>query len=160
MPPPSDAPVRCWVIVILIPLPAHAINLPRVAVAACTSNLPVVAFAACGHQARRRLAGRCPCCGWPSQAQQFAHLALPLQAVNLSDVPVAACAGNLTIIALVVHGHCERGSLPVIALAARGHRKCGNSPVLVHAKKKLVLNYNRLRELACCRHGRLSYPPK
>jgi hypothetical protein len=28
------------------------------------------------------------------------------------------------------------------------------------SKKKLVLNYNRLRELACCRHGRLSYPPK
>jgi hypothetical protein len=27
-------------------------------------------------------------------------------------------------------------------------------------KKKLVLNYNRIRELACCRHGRLSYPPK
>jgi hypothetical protein len=30
----------------------------------------------------------------------------------------------------------------------------------IEKKKKLVLNYNRLRELACCRHGRLSYPPK
>ncbi len=29
-----------------------------------------------------------------------------------------------------------------------------------YQKKKIVFNYNRLRELACCRHGRLSYPPK
>ena len=48
MPPPLNTPVCCRVIVILIALPAHAVELPDVAAAACASNLPVVAFAARG----------------------------------------------------------------------------------------------------------------
>ena len=48
MPLPLNAPVRCWVIVVLIAIPAHAVELPDVAVAACASDLPVVAFAARG----------------------------------------------------------------------------------------------------------------
>ena len=45
-----------------------------------------------------------------------------------------------------------------------GIKRTGNSTSTNYVagvkKKKLVLNYNRLCELACCRHGRLSYPPK
>ena len=35
----------------------------------------------------------------------------------------------------------------------------GHLCIEARGRKKIVLNYNRLRELACCRHGRLSYPP-
>jgi hypothetical protein len=47
--------------------------------------------------------------------------------------------------------------VPVVPWVRTRTHQC----VSVRSKKKnFVLNYNRLRELACCRHGRLSYPPK
>ncbi len=73
MPPPSNAPVCCWVIVILIALPTHAVNLPDVAVEACTGNFLVVPFTAHSHCTRQRLPCCCPCCVWPLQAQQSVH---------------------------------------------------------------------------------------
>ena len=51
----------------------------------------------------------------------------------MPNVPVAARARDLPIVALVVCGHCKSSSLPVVALAVRGHRKRGDSPVLAHA---------------------------
>jgi hypothetical protein len=73
MPPPLNTPVHRLVIVILIALPAHTVNLPNVAVAACTGNLSIFAFAVRGHCACQRLAHRCPCFAWLLQAQQFAY---------------------------------------------------------------------------------------
>jgi hypothetical protein len=54
-------------------------------------NLPTVALAARGHCKRKDLP----------------IVALPAQAVNLPNVPVAMRAGNLPTVALVVHGHHE-----------------------------------------------------
>ena len=48
----------------------------------------------------------------------------------------------------------------IITLDTAAKNKDLNTRNMPEDKKKLVLNYNRLRELACCRHGRLSYPPK
>ena len=89
--------------------------LPRVATV-CAGNSPVVALAGRGH----------------CKHKDLPIVALPPQAVNLPDVPVAVRAGNLAVATLIVRGHCERGSLPVIALAARGHRKRSNLSVLAH----------------------------
>ena len=68
MPPPSNTPVRRWVIVILIALPTHTVDFPEVAVTVCAGDLPIVALvvrgqhkrgslpvialAACGHRER------------------------------------------------------------------------------------------------------------
>ena len=48
MPPPSNAPVRRWVIVILIALPVHTVKLTDVAVAPCAGDLSDVTFAVRG----------------------------------------------------------------------------------------------------------------
>ena len=94
---------------LLLPLPCVAI--------ARAGNLPIIALASHGHRKRDSLP----------------IIALPAQAANLPNIPVAARAGNLPVAALVVRGHHERGSFPAIALAAHGHSGCGNLPVLAHA---------------------------
>jgi len=81
MPTPSNAPVHRRVIVILIPLPKHAVDFPDVAVAACAGDLPVVAFAVRGHRER-------------SDSPILAH-------ANYSpDVALAACAVDSPVVAL------------------------------------------------------------